>query len=280
MTVKSANRGVKSAGRQAASSRWLEWLARGGFVARGVIYLLIGSLAVQIGLGAGGKEADRTGALHAIARQPGGTAALWLLAAGFAGMALWRLAEAAYGQAGPQGRKASKRVTSLARGVFYGFVCVGIVSFVSGSGAPAPGNSQSKDMTAQLMSHPGGRWLVLLIGLGVVGAGIGMVATGVRRKFVKQLRMVRMSPRTCKIVGTLGTVGTTARGVVFGIVGIFLVVAAATFDPKQAQGLDGALRKIATTPLGPWLLVAVALGLVSFGTYSWCEARWRKVQPG
>jgi len=67
---------------------------------------------------------------------------------------------------------------------------------------------------------------------------------------------------------------------VFGVIGVFLVVAAVTFDPAKAQGLDGALRKLATTPLGPWLLVAVALGLVTFGVYSWCEARWRKLRPG
>jgi hypothetical protein len=280
MAVKSANRSVRSAGRQAASSRWLGWLARGGFVARGVIYMLIGVLAVQIGLGAGDKEADSTGALHAIAARPGGAAVLWLLAVGFAGMALWRLAEAAYGQAGPGGRKASRRVTSLARGVFYALVCAGVVGLVSGSGGPAPGNSQSEDLTARLMSHAGGRWLVLLIGLGVVAAGIGMVVTGVRRKFLRQLRLERMSSRTRKIVQTLGTVGNTAGGIVIGIVGVLLVVAAVTFDPKNAQGLDGALRRIARTPLGPWLLVAVAVGLVIFGVYSCCEARWRNVQTG
>jgi hypothetical protein len=280
MAVKSANRSVRSAGRQAASSRWLEWLARGGFLARGVIYMLIGVLAVQIGLGARGKEADSTGALHAIAARPGGAAVLWLLAVGFAGMALWRLAEAAYGQAGPGGRKASRRVTSLARGIFYALVCAGVVGLVAGSGGPAPGNSQSEDLTARLMSHAGGRWLVLLIGLGVVAAGIGMVVTGVRRKFLRQLRLARMSSRTRKIVETLGTVGNTAGGIVIGIVGVLLVVAAVTFDPKKAQGLDGALRRIARTPLGPWLLVAVAVGLVIFGVYSCCEARWRNVQTG
>jgi hypothetical protein len=89
-----------------------------------------------------------------------------------------------------------------------------------------------------------------------------------------------MSPRTRHVVETLGRVGGTTRGIVFGVVGVFLVVAAVTFDAKKAQGLDGALRKIAATPLGPWLLVAVALGLVTFGVYSCCEARWRKVQPG
>ena len=101
-----------------------------------------------------------------------------------------------------------------------------------------------------------------------------------RKTFVTHLRMARMSPRTREVVTTLGTVGSIARAVVFAVVGVFLVVAAVTFDPAQAQGLDGGLRKLATTPLGPWLLIAVALGLVTFGIYSCCEARWRNVSPG
>jgi len=130
------------------------------------------------------------------------------------------------------------------------------------------------------MSHAGGRWLVLLIGLGVAGAGIAMAVGGVRRTFRKHLRLAQMSSRTRQVVEALGLVGTTARGIVFGVVGVFLVIAAVTFAPDKAQGLDGALRKLAATPLGPWLLVGVAIGLVTFGVYSWCEARWRKIQPG
>jgi len=89
-----------------------------------------------------------------------------------------------------------------------------------------------------------------------------------------------MSARTRKAVEFLGMAGNVARGVVFGVAGVLRVIAAVTFDPKEAQGLDGSLRKIATTPLGPWLLVAVALGLVTFGVYSCCEARWGVVRPG
>src|SRR3984893_9784652 len=222
MSVKSANRSVKSAGRQAASSGWLGWLARGGFAARGVTYLLIGVLAVQIGLGAGGKEADRSGALHAIAAHPGGTAVLR------------RLAEAVDGQAGAGGRTAGKRLASLARGIFYGVVCAGVVGFVSGSGGPASSNSQSRDLTARLMSHAGGKWLVMLIGLGVAGAGLAIAVGGVRRTFRKHLRLAQMSSRTRTVVEALGLVGTTARGIVFGVVGVFLVIATVHFDPDKA----------------------------------------------
>jgi hypothetical protein len=277
MTVKS---GVKSAGRQAASSRWLEWLARAGFVACGVNYLLIGALAVQIGVGAGGEAADASGAMLAVVAYPGGFIALWLVAIGFAGMALWRLAEVVYGQASPNGGTPVARLTSLGRAIVHIALCVGTVTFLVNVGSRRRGDDQSKDVTATLMSHTGGRWLVLLIGLGVIAVGISMIVEAVRRKFTENLHMTRMSVRTRKIVKVLGFVGIFARGSVFAVLGMFLVITAATFDSDEAQGLDGALRKFTLTPLGPWLLVAVALGLVTFGCYSCFEARWRKTEPG
>jgi hypothetical protein len=278
--VRNPRRTAQSTGREAAASHWLQWLARGGLVARGVNYMLIGLLAVQIAFGSKGKQADSAGALHAVAGQDGGIVVLWLLAAGFAGLALWRLAEAGYGQAGPGGHTAGKRLVSLGLGAFYGFVSAGIVAFILGTGSQSSGNAESQDLTAKVMAHPGGRWLVIGIGVGLFAAGSGLAAYGLRKQFTKVLDTAQMSARTRKAVVFLGMAGNVARGVVFGVAGVLLVIAAVTFDPKAAQGLDGSLRKIATTPLGPWLLVAVALGLVTFGVYSCCEARWRVVRPG
>ena len=280
MTVRSARLTAKFAGREAASSRWLQLLARVGLLARGLNYMLVGLLAVEIARGAKGDHADSAGALHAIAGRPGGFVVLWLLAAGFTGLALWRLAEAAYGQAGRRGHTAVKRLQSLGLGIFYGITAAGIVDFIRGTGGPSSGNTQSTDLTARVMAHPGGQWLVVLIGIGLFAAGAGLAVYGLRKKFAGHLATAQMSARTRSAVEFLGAVGNVARGVVFGVAGVFLVVAAVSFDPKKAQGLDGSLRKIATTPLGPWLLVAVALGLVIFGVYSWCEARWRVVRPG
>jgi hypothetical protein len=276
----SAGHKARSAGRDAASSRWLQWLARGGLVARGAMYLLIGVLAVQIAFGSGGKQADTSGALRAVAVHPGGIVVLWLLAVGFAGLAIWRFAEVVYGQAGPGGRKAGKRLGSLARAVLYAFICGTVVSFILGTGGKTSGNTQSKDATATLMAHGGGRWLVALIGIGIGIGGAALAVYGIRRKFLEHLRMAQMSRRTAKVVKTLGLVGYVARGVVFCVAGGFLVDAAVSFSPQKAQGIDGSLLKLATTPLGPGLLVAVALGLAVFGVYSGCEARWRQVEPG
>jgi hypothetical protein len=249
-------------------------------VARGVIYVLIGLLAVQIAFGSGGKQADTSGALHAVAKHPGGIVVLWLLALGFAGLAIWRSAEVAYGQGGPGGHAAGKRLASLARAVLYAFICGTVVSFILGTGGTTSGNTQSKDMTARLMAHSGGRWLVALIGIGLAAAGVGLAIYGIRRKFTKHLCMAQMGRRTAKVIKILGVVGYVARGVVFFVAGVFLADAAVSFNPQKAQGIDGSLLKLATTPLGPGLLVAVALGLVIFGIYSGCEARWRQVQPG
>ena len=276
-----AGREVASAGREVASSRWMRGLARAGLLARGVNYLLVGLLAVQIALGSRGTQADTTGALRAVARHPGGIVVLWLLAAGFAGLAVWRLAETAYGQAGPDGQAAPKRLASLALALMYGVTCAIVVTFILGAGG-ASSDTESKSFTARLLEHSGGQ--VLVAGAGVaaaaVGVGVGMGIYGLRRMFATYLRTARMSPAARKMVEGLGVTGYVTRGVVFCIAGAFLIDAAVTFDPQKAQGLDGALRKTAATPLGPWLLVAVALGLAVFGLYSWCEARWRMVEPG
>jgi hypothetical protein len=280
MTVRTAQRTARTAGQEAASSRWLQWLARGGLIARGVNYILVGLLAVQIALGAKGKQADSAGALREVASQQGGIVILWLLAAGFAGLVLWRLAEAVYGQPGRRGHTPAKRLQSLGLAIVYGFTCAGILSFITGTGSQPSGDSQATDVTARVMAHPGGRWLVALIGAGLLVAGVALAVYGLRRKFTPTLALARASARARKAVEFLGMAGNLARGVVFAVAGIFLVIAAASFDPQKAEGLDGSLRKIATTPLGPWLLVAVALGLAIFGLYSCCEARWRIVRPG
>jgi hypothetical protein len=278
-TAKQAGRKAASTGREVVSSPFMRGLARAGLLARGANYLLVGALAVQIALGSRSTQADTNGALRAVARHPGGIVALWLLAAGFAGLALWRFAEAAYGQAGPGGQAAPKRLASLALGVLYGGTCGVMVNFILGAGS-AGGDTESKSFTARLLAHSGGQALVAGIGVAVAAAGVGVGIYGFRKMFATNLRTAQLSAAARKVVEGLGVAGYVTRGVVFCVAGAFLIDAAVTFDPQKAQGLDGSLRKTAATPLGPWLLVAVALGLVIFGLYSWCEARWRMVEPG
>jgi Domain of Unknown Function (DUF1206) len=266
---------ARAAGRQAANSRAMEVVARTGFVARGAIYLLIGIIALQIAFGQGG-QADRGGAIAQIASKSGGKIGLWLLVVGFGGLALWRFSEAAFGVVGPDGHKASERLKSFARGVLYGFFCITTLKYVIGasSSATANGNKQSETLTARVMSHSGGRLLVGLIGVVIVVIGVMLAREGWTKEFLKRMNI---SPGARSFVEKLGVVGGVARGAVTVMAGVFLIIAAVRFSPSKAEGIDGALRAFAHTPLGPVLLIAVALGMVAFGLFSWCEARWRRV---
>jgi hypothetical protein len=280
MVARSARRRsahARSAGRQAANSPVISGLARAGLAARGVLYGLIGIIAVQMAIGASHQQADRSGALRLVAATPFGKVILWLLVIGFAGLTLWRLSEAAFGAAGPAGHKTSARLICLVKAAIYGSLTYSILKYALGLGAPASTNQQSRDLTATAMKHPGGQAAVAIAGVVIAGIGLYLAYQAYRRSFQRDLRMGSASPATRKAVTWFGQVGGVARGAVFGTVGIFLVVAAVEAKPSDAKGIDSALRALADTPLGPWLLGLVAVGLVLFGVYSCCEARWRQV---
>lgn len=268
---------TRRTGRRAANSTAMAVLARAGLAARGVIYIIVGIVAVQIGVDHSHRHADRAGALRLVAKTPFGGFALWLLVIGFAGMTLWRLSQAIWGATGPDGRKASKRLAALARAVFYGAVTFSILEYALGVGSPSSSNKQSRDLTAAALHHPGGQAIVIVAGLGFIGGGLYLAYRAWKKKFLRRLRMGSASPAVRRGVARLGQVGGIARGVIFATAGVFLVIAGASAKPGQAKGVDSALRTFARTPLGPWLLVVIALGLVAFGLYSFCEARWREV---
>jgi hypothetical protein len=267
-----------AAGRRAADSRALEVAARAGFVARGAIYMLIGIIAVRIALGHGG-QADRGGALAQIAAKSYGTVLLWLLVIGFAGLTLWRLSEAAFGAHVPGGRQARERLMSLASAVLYAFFCVSTLRLVTGasSNATANGNDQPKDLTARVMTYTGGRILVGLAGIVVLVIGVLLARSSWTKQFLKRMDLTSAPTGTRSVVEKLGVTGGVARGAVIALAGIFVTIAAVRFTPSRAEGMDGTLRAFASTPLGPLLLIVIAAGLIAFGTFSWCEARWRSV---
>jgi hypothetical protein len=265
---------AKRSARRASDSPAAHALARAGLTARGIIYILIGWVAILVALGHGRHEADQQGALQLLAGKPYGTVSLWLLGIGFAAYALWRLSEAAYGVAG-EGNGAGPRLKSLGRAVIYaGFAYLTFEVLAGRQGSQA---RQQQDVTARVMQHPGGRWLVGIIGLIIVLIGLVLISEGLRRKFMKYLQTSRMSPRTRRVVRMLGTIGTVARGVVVALVGILVVDAAVSHSPAKSGGIDKALLTLRDEPFGPVLLGLAALGLIVFGVYGLCEARWRRV---
>lgn len=265
---------VSATARRASGSAPAQATARAGLAARGVIYILIGWVALMVALGRSSGEADQRGALQMLAGQPFGLVALWLLAAGFIAYALWRLSEAAFGVT-VDGSGSGARLKSLGRAVIYASLAVTTISVIEGARRSQSG--QQQDWTARVMSHPGGRWAVGLLGLIVVIVGLIIAVQGVRRTFRKYLRTGDMSPRTRQIVMRLGMIGTTARGLVFALTGALVVEAAVRYRSATSGGLDTALRTVRDQPFGMFALIVVALGLATFGVYGLCEARWRKV---
>ncbi|WP_369237087.1 DUF1206 domain-containing protein [Streptomyces sp. R21] len=261
--------------RRSTERQTLVAAGRAGFAARGVVYVLIGALAIRIALGSGGGTADRQGALAQVAEQPFGKVMLWAIVVGFASMALWRGARAVLTR-GPQ-RKASSRALDGGRAVFYAFVCWTTAVYAAGGGQGSSGNAKSQDWTASALKLSYGQVLVGAAGCLLIGIGAVLAVRAAMRSFLKQLDTGSMSPRTQQVVTALGVGGGVARGVVFAAAGIFILVAAIRFDPDKAKGVDATLRSFTQTPVGPWLLVAVAIGLILFGVFSFASARWRRL---
>jgi hypothetical protein len=261
--------------RRASDSPAARALARAGLTARGVLYILIGWVAILVALGQSSHEADQQGALQLLAGQPYGLVSLWLLGIGFAGYALWRLSEAAFGVTG-EGNGAGPRLKSLVRALIYAFFAYLTFKIIAGTGGSSQ-TAKQQDMTATVMHHPGGRWLVGIVGLAIVIAGLVLVFEGIRRKFLKYLQLSQMSPRTRRLVEWLGMIGTAARGAVFALAGVLVIEAAVTYKPAKAGGIDKALLTLRNQPFGEVLLILAALGLIIFGVYGLCEARWRRV---
>jgi len=260
--------------REAADSRAADGLARWGLTARGVIYLLIGLLAIDVAAGRGNHETDQRGALNEVARHPGGKILLLLIAIGFIAYALWRFSEAAFGVRGDSGR--GPRVKSAFRGVAYAFFAVVAISVLTGSGRGTSQAAQQQDLSARVMQHDGGRLLVGAIGVIVVGIGLLMAADGITRNFRKTLMVEQMSRRTRRVVTALGVIGSLARGIIVGLAGVLTVSAAVTFNSERSRGIDGALRTLAGEPYGTWLLSAAAAGLIVFGVFGLAQARWQR----
>jgi Domain of Unknown Function (DUF1206) len=257
-----------------ADSHAFEWLARGGLVARGAIYAVIGILAVKLALGDGGKTTDQNGALQTIARQPFGKALLVIVTIGLAGYAIWRLLRAAIGR-GPESSDDTKdRLDGAWSGISYALLCVTAVSILIGSGGSSGSPDQS---TGGVLGWPGGQVVVVIAGLVAIGAGIEQGWKGISRTFLEDSKTEEMSESVERVFTALGGFGHAARMVVFTLVGYFFIRAALDYNPHKAVSLDGALTALSHASYGPVLLGVVALGLIGFAAYSIADARYRRV---
>lgn len=278
ITGREVKRHVNAAKREAIP--WVVWLARFGYAAKGVVYLVVGALALQAAIGSGGSTTGPEGALQRIGQQPFGQVLLILVAIGLFGYALWRLVQAWVDPevVGSDMKGVAQRTGYAISGISYSFLGVVALRLVMGAAAAAGGdNQQTQDWTARLMALPFGRWLVGLIGLAVIGVGLFQIYYGYQAKFRKHLKLQEMSQATETWATRAGRFGYMARGVVYAIIGGFLINAARQFDPDQVGGIGEALAELAQQPYGPWLLGIVALGLIAYSLFAFVDARYRRI---
>jgi hypothetical protein len=279
---RSAEHSARDARRKAESgSGWYAWLARSGLVAKGVSFGIVAALAIGLVVGSGGRTTSRQGALESLAQHTWGKALLVLLALGFAGYAIWRLmqafAEREQNDEKGKAKKWGKRAGYVGRGLIYAGLTFTTVKLLAGSGGQQSQNEKAHKTTAAVLDWPGGRWIVAIVGLCILGAALWNLYRGVARKFEDRWRASEMSETERKWGGRAGVAGHLARAVVFGLIGVFLVKAALDYDPNNAIGLDGALQKLAHASYGPWLLGLTAAGLLCYGLFCLVDARYRDV---
>jgi hypothetical protein len=271
--------GTVPAADRAGDSDALENLARVGLIAYGVVHLLVAWLALQLAwFGGGGGSADQSGAMSTLAGQPFGKPLLWVLAVGLVALAAWQLAEVLRHRSGLQSsgdakkKAAGKIVKSVSKTVVYILLAVTAIKFATGGGKSS--SQQQQDTVAGVFGWPGGRFLVVVAGLVLIGVGAYHVRKGITKRFLKEIDTARASAGQRRVIERLGQVGYPAKGVALALVGALLGWAAITFDPEKAGGLDGAMRTLLDAPFGKVLLTLVALGIAAFGIFSFFRARF------
>ena len=270
---------AQDAAQEAANSRWVDRVARAGLLARAVIYLLVGYLAGRLALGSAGaptatsRPASGEGALETLAAHPGGRIVLGLLAAvqaTFRHQDIQRSSE-----------RRAKRLFFAGVAIVYLAFAIYTASLVvrpqSGQASASGAHRQETELTARVLGWPFGQLLVGTVGAVLVASGVGFGYQAVTTNFQDRLKQQQMRPAVWRAATVLGAVGSWARAVVLVLIGVFVLSAAISFNPRKARGLDASLRAVADQPYGPYLLAAVALGLACYGIYLLLEARYRKV---
>jgi hypothetical protein len=274
---------VERAGRRTARHPALLAAARAGYAARGVLYAVVGLLALALAAGAGGRATDSRGALATVAAAPAGRALVALLAVGLAALGAWLVIDAVADTDGRHRRGwkgAAVRVGRAISGLVHGSLALAAVRLALAR-SPGPGGDEvARSWTARALELPAGRVLVFAGGAIAIALGARRIWSGLRRSFLRDLDLSRAGSAIRTWASRAGMAGVTTQGAVFALVGVFFAQAAFERDPAEAAGFDGALGAIARQPYGVALLAAVAVGLVAYAAYSFIEGAHRKLGGG
>ncbi|MDI4645810.1 DUF1206 domain-containing protein [Cohnella hashimotonis] len=254
----------------------IDKFARAGYLAKGTVYIMIGALAMMTAVGHRKETSDTNGAIETIGAQPLGGILLLILAVGLAGFSAWRFVQAFADPDGEGGdiKGILVRASRFGVGIFYAVITYHTAKTILGD-QPSSGNKE-QTLTAILLQQPLGATLIAAAGLGFAIYGIIEIVKAIRNSFTDSFKLNEIKPAMYRPLLATAKFGLCARGVVFGLIGYFLVRTAVFSDPEETKGLDDALAELALQPHGRWLLGAAAFGFVAYGLYMFGLARYRK----
>ncbi|HEX9029610.1 MAG TPA: DUF1206 domain-containing protein [Anaerolineales bacterium] len=257
----------------------MEILTRIGYGTRGMIYVIMGILAVDVALGRGGVLASPQGAIAAIGKQPAGLILLWVVLVGLISYALWGVVRAVYDplDKGHDMKGVLARFGFLTSAFGYAILVWPTYGYITGASRTANGSATQKFITS-IMAMPWGRWAIGIVGLAVLAGGLYQIYLGFKAGFDRQFHTYALTSEEAKVITDVGRFGTAARGVVFSFVGGLIILAAYQANPRQPIGMDTALATLMHQPYGIWLLGIVAAGLIAFGFYSMLGALWFRLK--
>lgn len=285
MATDTAKRGQRDAGdvaHDAARSTTLRRLAQVGLLGYTLIHLLIAWLALQVTWAAtgrthdsGGRTADQAGAMALLASSLGGRVLLWVLALALAALCAWQAVEVFrhHRSLPPPGERASallQLLKTLGTALVYGYLAVSAARTALGHGQ---GRASEQHTVRGVLGWPGGREIVVAVAACVAAIGVYQVQKGVRSAFLDEIDLDTVSPTLRRVTHRVSQVGFVLKGTALVLVAVVVAWAAVTFDPRRANGMDGAVRVIAAEPAGRWLLTTIAIGLVAFCAYCLARAR-------
>ena len=260
--------------RRSSTGEWPVWLGRVGLVGRGAIYLIVGWLSIRIAFGDRSAHADQKGAIAALLRQPFGRWMVVVLAVLFLAYAIHRFSRAVLD---PEDEGWAKRLFVAGRGALYLALATGAVSMALGRSYDESNSDEQRDLALRVLGWPGGRWIVVAVGLGLAATGVWYALRVFTGAFHEDLKKHEMPASMERLVKAVGVFGLLARMIAFALVGWFLVHLAWKFDASEPVGLDESLTRVAAAPWGRVALVVVGVGLISFGLFSLARARYERL---